>query len=209
MVRGVSKRGGLGTVSRYLPSVTSQVRYFLATLLKLHHPYQHSLSSFPATSFSIALITHYTIILPSISPTRLYEVLQGRDLASLFTEQSLEPTTGSINVCRRNECTIVVLRSWEKECRKRNRFREKVGFSLGISRLLQARLCRKDKVLQNLRMLDLTGAPRTVLHSSFIWGRKKLRSRKVMCLVHGKTNTSQILAQLNWMSSLRLPTPDL
>ena len=103
-------------------------------------------------------------------------------------EQSLEPTVGSVSICRMNECTRVALRSWEKEYRKRNKLREEnIEFSLGISGPLQGRLCRKHKALQILRVLDLTDAPEDFYtvpscREERNWGPKKRRALSMATL---------------------------
>lgn len=64
---GGDKWCDLGTISRYLPlSVPSEA--FCGHPIKIISSYQHYLSPFSATSFSMAFTPYYVVPSPSISP---------------------------------------------------------------------------------------------------------------------------------------------
>ena len=173
--------GGLRTINFH----ASTYHHFPREVF-LGHPHKNYNIILPNIPYPLSIQlsnTSYNSITIYLPPLYYMRVLRAEilSLCSLLRhqhlEQSLEPTVGSISICRMNECTRVVLRSWEKECRKRNKLREEnVEFSLRISGPLQRRLCRKHKAPPSLRVLDMTDAPVPSHEEERSWGPKNRRA---------------------------------
>lgn len=188
----------LGGLTRWLGTEECQMEWirdnFQVSTFECHFPTEafpghpiKTTSSLPAFPIPLPCYTflyssHAVIPSPSAPPTRIYEVLQGRD----FTAASHRPetVTGTYHVLNlvcaewMNACAMVCRETEKRDVGRRTGLEKKL-LSSAWKFLEHSREGSVGQINTESQNVRFDRYPRDFRYNSFTWGRKKWRFRKV------------------------------